>query len=107
MPESTSLDDLIRQLNCLSIENLHRVASAIQAIIEARLEVKEAGQDGEEEKGAVVSGGQLPPTNRKKAGRGGHYELKTIKGHQYWYLRWRDNGIHRSTYVGKTRTWQN
>jgi len=102
MTATTDLD-LIRQLNRLSNEDLHRVASAIQAIIEARLEMKEAEQVGEEEKGAVVSGGQLPPSNRKKAGRGGHYELKTIKGHQYWYLRWRDNGIHRSLYIGKYR----
>jgi len=102
MTATTDLD-LIRQLNRLSNEDLHRVASAIQGIIEARLEMKEAEQEGEEEKGAVVSGGQLPPTKRKKAGRGGHYELKTINGHQYWYLRWRDNGIHHSLYIGKYR----
>lgn len=102
MTATTDLD-LIRQLNRLSNDNLHKVASAIQGIIEARLEMKEAEQEGEEEKGAVVSGGQLPPTKRKKAGRGGHYELKTINGHQYWYLRWRDNGIHHSLYIGKYR----
>lgn len=102
MSESTDQDDLIRQLDCLSDDNLHKIVNAIQAILEARLEVTKAEQKGKEKECAVESSG-LPPTNQKKARGGGHYELKTIKGHQYWYLRWRDHGIHRSLYIGKFR----
>ncbi len=48
---------------------------------------------------------QLTPTqqSRWEAGTFGSIELKTIKGHQYYYLRWKDpeTGKYRSTYLGK------
>jgi hypothetical protein len=48
----------------------------------------------------------LSPTKQAKWDLGlfGSIELKTIKGFQYYYLRWKDpNGSkHRSTYLGKT-----
>jgi len=32
---------------------------------------------------------------------GAWVEVKTIKGHRYRYLRWRDKGVRRSRYLGR------
>lgn len=52
---------------------------------------------------------KLTPTNQMRwdAGMYGSIELKTIKGYQYYYLRWQDpsDGRKRSTYLGKS--WDN
>ena len=43
------------------------------------------------------SGGGLPPD----APKGAWVEIKTINGHQYRYLRWREGEHRRSKYLGK------
>lgn len=49
---------------------------------------------------------KLTPTQQMRwdAGMYGSIELKTIKGHQYYYLRWQEQttGRKRSTYLAKT-----
>ncbi|NLG96764.1 MAG: hypothetical protein GX491_05340 [Chloroflexi bacterium] len=37
---------------------------------------------------------------KARAGHG-YYEQKTINGHRYWYLRWREGDRRRSRYIGK------
>lgn len=110
MPESTSLNDLIRHLNDLPDDQLRAAACAIQAILEARAELRGKPQaecqGDEQKKHQQHSHGHIPSVKKKSGRRGGYYEHKTIKGHKYWYLRWWDNGIHRSTYIGKVRTRQ-
>lgn len=49
---------------------------------------------------------KLTPTQQLKwdAGMYGSIQLKTVKGYQYYYVRWRESntGIQRSKYLGKT-----
>jgi hypothetical protein len=55
---------------------------------------------------AAIDYDRLSPTKQAQwdLGMFGSIELKTIKGFQYYYLRWKDpdNKKMRSTYLGKT-----
>lgn len=37
------------------------------------------------------------------APRGSWVDVKTVKGHQYRYLRWKENGRQRSRYLGRAQ----
>lgn len=63
-------------------------------------------EEGEKEGEHVVSPVQSPVSAGRSAmpgdaPKGAWIEIKTIKGHRYRYLRWREGGKRRSRYLGK------
>jgi len=44
---------------------------------------------------------ERPRARPADAPAGAWVEIKTINGHRYRYLRWRDNGVRRSRYLGR------
>ena len=65
-----------------------------RAAIEEQDAIDALGSDDQEEKQDTCS-------LTRKAKGGSWVEVKTIKGHKYRYLRWREGGRLRSKYLGK------
>jgi len=93
------LSDILATLPDLTDDDLRRIITDAQNILESR-----AGDDPaiviEPERVARPEpvGGD---NGARRRGRGWWLEIKTIKGHQYLYRRWREGGRQRSEYVGK------
>lgn len=98
MQSDAKLYAIFRQLAGMSSDQLEQISKVILGILNARQAAMEKHGEGKEDQSpnhASIQSGK-PRLN-------GHYELKTIHGHQYWYLRYRDGERYRSVYIGKHR----
>ena len=73
---------------------------SLQELIAALLESKAKAATAEASNGKTTKAGRP----RKPRNSVPFIEVKTIKGHQYQYKRWYENGKLRSEYIGKAET---
>ncbi len=93
-----TVNQIIRAVESLTDEDLSQLKNVIEAIQDARsIEPSTPSEDKNEQSP------QHATPHGEKIGRRGYYELKEIRGHHYWYLRWHEGGHYRSLYIGKNR----
>ncbi len=92
----TCLSDVLSILPDMADRELEAVIEAATSILERR-----RSGDGDEPEERIPVPVSANGGGGRRVGSKGWLEIKTIKGRQYLYRRWRDGKIQRSEYVGK------